>query len=161
MATIHQKIAILRSLEREDGSIDPEALLAVAAADDHPLHSDFEWNNEVAGHQHRLTQARSIIRAVRLHHPVPSVPIPLNVPAYVRDLRSETSGYRAILKVRDDGAAARETVLDAMSRASAAIRRAKSLAVVFGTEDLVDQAEALVREIVERVRITDQPGGEA
>lgn len=161
MATIHQKIAILKSLETPDGHIDPEALVAVAADDDHPLHNDFTWDTEKAAHERRLDQARSLIRSVRLHHPVASMPIPISVPAYVRDLRAETKGYRAILKVRDEETVARTTVLDAMSRASAAIRRAKTLAVVFNAEDLVDQVESLVDEIVERVRITDQPGGEA
>lgn len=161
MTTIFEKIAILKSLEREDGSIAPEDLVSVAQDPGHPLHSDFEWDDAVAGPKYRLGQARSIIRAVRLHHTVASSPIPLTMPAYVRDLRAETSGYRAILQVRDDAETARSTVIDAMSRASAAMRRAKTLAVVFGTEDLIDQIEGLIGEVVKRAQITDAPEGEA
>jgi hypothetical protein len=161
MATMFQKIAILKTLEREDGSILPEDVVAVAENPGHALHSDFEWDNEIAGPKYRLGQARSLIRAVRLHYKTSSVPLAIQIPAYVRDLRAETSGYRAVLQIRDDRDVARDTVIDAMSRAAAAMRRAKTLAVVFDTEDLIDQIEGLVGEVVRRVNINEQPGGEA
>lgn len=162
MTTIHQKIAILKTLEREDGSIDPNDLVAVAQDPGHVLHADFEWDDTIAGPKYRLGQARAIIRSVTFHHKVESSPIPLTMPSYVRDLRANTAGsYRAVLKVPDDRETARVTVLDAMSRASAAMRRAKSLAVVFGADDLVNQIEELVGEVTQRVSITDAPIGEA
>ena len=49
-------------LKRQDGSYSPADL--VDWAEDHPksaLHSQFEWNDEKAGREYRLLQARRII----------------------------------------------------------------------------------------------------
>lgn len=49
-----------------DRGLELTAEIAVEEAKDpdHPAHGGFEWNNKAAGHQHRLEQARSMIRAV-------------------------------------------------------------------------------------------------
>lgn len=46
------------------GELTPEDVLADAQHDNSPLHSFFEWDNTAAAHQHRLAQARGLIRAV-------------------------------------------------------------------------------------------------
>ena len=38
--------------------LTPEAVVAVATAPDHVLHESFEWNDTVAGHSHRVWQAK-------------------------------------------------------------------------------------------------------
>lgn len=46
------------------GEITPEDILDDAKHDNSPLHSFFEWDDSVAAHQHRLAQARGLIRSV-------------------------------------------------------------------------------------------------
>lgn len=46
------------------GELTPEDVLADAKHDNSPLHSYFEWNDSEAAHQHRLSQARGLIRSV-------------------------------------------------------------------------------------------------
>jgi hypothetical protein len=47
------------------------ALVVDAARDPvHPLHSQFEWDDSIAGEKYRQTQARQLIRSVRVVQPV-------------------------------------------------------------------------------------------
>ncbi len=46
------------------GELTPEDVLADAKHDNSPLHSFFEWDDSAAAHQHRLAQARGLIRSV-------------------------------------------------------------------------------------------------
>jgi len=46
------------------GELTPEDVLADAKHDNSPLHSFFEWDDTAAAHQHRLAQARGLIRSV-------------------------------------------------------------------------------------------------
>ena len=50
--------------ERFKGELTPEDILDDAKNPNSPLHSFFEWNDGEAAHQHRLQQARGLIRSV-------------------------------------------------------------------------------------------------
>lgn len=50
--------------EKFKGELTPEDILADAKNDNSPLHSFFEWSDSAAAHQHRLQQARGLIRSV-------------------------------------------------------------------------------------------------
>lgn len=55
----------IESLRQERGGrLVPTDLVADATYDDSPLHDLFEWDDEVAAHEHRLNQARYIIRSI-------------------------------------------------------------------------------------------------
>lgn len=62
-----------RELERirrhSDGRLEPEAVVATAAHTDSPLHPAFEWDDEMAAVEHRLNQARNLIRSIRIVDP--------------------------------------------------------------------------------------------
>lgn len=64
---------------RSRGETDAaEAVLEAARDEASPLHSRFEWDDAKAGHEHRLTQARHLIRSidiVRIDKRGDSVPI--------------------------------------------------------------------------------------
>lgn len=55
----------LLAIRAEHGRLTPHVVVEVAAAEDHPLHGRFEWDDSVAGHKYRLQQARDLIRVVR------------------------------------------------------------------------------------------------
>ena len=45
-----------------DGSVRPTTLVDESKPEEAPLHNHFEWNNDKAGEEYRLIQARKIIR---------------------------------------------------------------------------------------------------
>jgi len=79
--------------EKFKGEITPEDVLEDAKNDNSPLHSFFEWSDSAAAHQHRLQQARGLIRsvvAVYVREDKPAV----KTRAYVHIPQGETSHYR-------------------------------------------------------------------
>jgi hypothetical protein len=55
----------LLAIRSEHGRLTPAAVVAAATAKNHPLHDRFEWDDKVAGHKYRLSQARELIRVVK------------------------------------------------------------------------------------------------
>lgn len=51
---------------RESGPLTASRVLAAASRARHPLHGKFEWDDAVAAHQHRLSQARQLIANVTI-----------------------------------------------------------------------------------------------
>ena len=101
---------ILDQIEQRDGAIRTETLVAEARAETHPLHAFFEWNDADAAHQHRLDQARRLVRAVRVNYVTADDSV-LSSPAYVSvrvkdggedDADARSRAYRSVEKVMAD-----------------------------------------------------------
>lgn len=55
----------LERIRREHGGqLRPEDIVQEAADPNHPLHPAFTWDDSVAGHKHRLWEARMLVRSV-------------------------------------------------------------------------------------------------
>lgn len=75
------------------GELTPEDILVDAKHDNSPLHSFFEWDDSAAAHQHRLAQARGLIRSVVAIYVQPDKPA-VRQKAYVHIAQGDTSHYR-------------------------------------------------------------------
>ncbi len=51
---------------KNGGSLTASALLDGAKSNRNVLHKAFEWDDAVAGHEYRLTQARTMIRSIKV-----------------------------------------------------------------------------------------------
>jgi hypothetical protein len=91
-----QKIGeTLAKLSTENGGrLMPEKVLNAAKNKSNTLHQHFEWDDAVAAHAHRLDQARTIIRAIR----VEDVETGANQPAYISVADGGTA-YRSVEEV--------------------------------------------------------------
>lgn len=60
----------LRRLHDQHGGLFPEKVVDAARVDTSPLHEHFTWDDSEAAHQHRLNEARFLIREVKIvvHH---------------------------------------------------------------------------------------------
>lgn len=67
----------------DSGGLTPQRMVGMARDPEHPLHPEFEWDNEVAGEQHRLAQARKLIRRVRIVYRVDKEGRNVSVRAFV------------------------------------------------------------------------------
>lgn len=56
----------LLRIQQEHGGIEPCTVVETAADPKNPLHPAFEWDDTEAARQHRLAQARGLIKSVRL-----------------------------------------------------------------------------------------------
>lgn len=55
---------IMEQLEQSEAGLSPASLLDASRDENAPLHGEFEWRDDVAAEQYRLTQAGGIIRNV-------------------------------------------------------------------------------------------------
>jgi hypothetical protein len=150
MTNLAEVAVELKKLERPDGRILPEDVVAAAENKKSPLHSFFEWDPDEAAKQYRLAQARQLIGRIKIEVQVEE--ITLRAPHYVRDLSPGAGdAYRDILRVRSDADVARDSVLREMTRVNQAARRAKAVAAVLGEagdiDKIIDLAESVLRTV--------------
>ena len=80
--------------QRLNGELQPADVVADAKNPNSPLHSFFEWSDTKAAHEHRLQQARGLIRsvvAIYVREEKPAV----RTRAFVHIPQGETSHYRS------------------------------------------------------------------
>lgn len=56
----------LQSIYDQRGQLTPSLIVDEARDTAHPLHSRFEWNDDVAGEKYRQQQAHELIRSVKV-----------------------------------------------------------------------------------------------
>lgn len=148
MASMKEVAEQLRLLEK-DGRLDPADVVEAARNPDSILHGYFEWDDSEAAKQHRLGQARQLIRRVKIEVVVRDVPV--DVVRYVRDTEDGAGHYRDIMRVRDEADVARAAVIDEMMRVSKAVRRAKAVAAVLGVADDIGRIGDIAASVTDQV----------
>lgn len=147
----------LEQLE-ENGNLNPATVVDAARDPASPLHDFFEWDNNAAAEQYRLSQARLLIRRVKIQVTVRE--IPMDVMRYVRD-PDEPGNYSNIVRVRSDEDRSRRIVIDEMSRVAQAAKRARAIAAVLGSIEQVEEIIRLAEIVVHRASATDEANGNA
>lgn len=56
----------LQRIYDERGELRPEVVVEIAAAEDHPLHEHFTWDDSEAAHKCRVMEAAALIRRVQV-----------------------------------------------------------------------------------------------
>lgn len=68
--------AVVKVAKKNGGNVEPQLLVDAARPKNHVLHPEFEWDDTEAARQHRLSQARGILR----HLVIEDYDIPSNRP---------------------------------------------------------------------------------
>lgn len=92
-AVVGARLEMLR--KQLSGELTPEDVLQDAKSKKSPLHSFFEWDDGEAAHQHRLQQARGLIRSVVAIYTHPDRPA-TKQRAYVHIAERDTPHYREL-----------------------------------------------------------------
>lgn len=127
--------SVLDTIEQRHGTLTPAAVVQEASKISHPLHSHFEWDDRKAAHQHRLNQARALIRSVRVV--IKSETTRLTHASYIHDpsLPPGKAGYAKVLRIKTEQDLAMEALESEIDRAAGALNRAYSIAVGLGDND--------------------------
>lgn len=152
MLTQERKRELLEEISRRNGGVvRPQDVVREAASPSHELHGVFNWDDKTAAHEHRLEQARELIRSVRVV--VTTEKKQVEVVYYTRDPRLPTTeaGYIALPKLQTDAEIARQAIAAEFGRSLAALRRARDLAIALGADtkidNLIEAIEALAGEL--------------
>ena len=93
-------------IERMDeacGGVTPDALLADAESAASPLHSEFIWDDREAAQEHRLNQARYILRSITVRFEEDKPAVRAFEPIVVRvEGQKERQSYEHIARIMDD-----------------------------------------------------------
>jgi len=155
---MEQISAALKELESVSGKLDPAEIVKFAADHpDSPLFAWFTWDDTEAAKRYRLTQARELIRTVKIT--VTILDHKVSAPGYVRD--PEATGdagiYRSIHHVKTDKEIARDVMVEEMKRVSNAISRANQIAHFLEAEDEIREIQRLVAALARRIGIDGIP----
>lgn len=84
----------LEKIEARDGEITPRAVVEEARPEGSKLHNVFEWDDEKAAEQYRLTQASHFIRCIVVR-PMPEDKVKEPVRMYINQNPTDTGQYRS------------------------------------------------------------------
>ena len=90
----------LRAIQTVHGELTPHAVVQDAESESSPLHPCFEWDDDKAAHQFRLTQARKLIGSIVVAQ-IEDKPLGEEVRAFVH-LTAEAPRYEAVEVVMRD-----------------------------------------------------------
>jgi hypothetical protein len=126
------------------GRLTAEMVVQAARDEESPLHDFFTWDDAAAAAEHRIAQARALIRSVRVVFRTETVTV--RAPYFIRDPEMPPSeqGYISLPQLRTDEDAARAAITTEFARAAAALQRARSIAVALGLEgEVMELADRL------------------
>lgn len=150
---------LLKIADRE-GRLEAETVVAHATPEDHPLHPQFEWNNDKAGHKYRVDQARRLIQSVHVVYRPRNEGTTI-AQIFVRDPSRDPQvpGYRTVETIKSDAEMAARAVQNEFDRCDVILRRAHELAEVLGmasrVQHILDQIAAL-RADLKTSRLTSE-----
>ncbi len=146
-----QREAIAKEVEditiANGGVLTPEDAVEAAKSEKSAMHDYFEWDDTVAGHQHRLAQARALFKTIRVE--IKTEVTVLSAPKYIRDPSAEdrAQGYREVVEVRTKADLSRDAMAGELKRARAYLHRSLAIAQALGMDAeilmLVESLDAL------------------
>jgi hypothetical protein len=128
MANKEDILAELAQLQEQHGTLRAEDVLEFAKDENTALHAEFEWDDTEAARQHRLAQARKIIRInVQV---IPTARGDVTVPVYVSlssDRIQPGGGYRRLEDVMNDSKLRNEFLAQALAEFERVRRKYQNL----------------------------------
>lgn len=94
------------------GKLTPHEVVEASRPDDAPLHSAFEWDDEIAAEKYRETQASYIIRSVEVVPEGSSKPTRAFVSLVINENEREYHEINKVLRIRSE----RELLLEEAKR---------------------------------------------
>jgi hypothetical protein len=149
-AAIRDRLARLTRIG--NGRLTPTAVVEDAQSEDSPLHPFFEWDDDKAAHEHRLDQARRLIRSVKINEVIDRRNV--SVVAYVHDPSDQSKqGYVETISLINDRERALETLLREFTRIAGIMKRTRDIAAVLDLEQELDELLASINVFIERATL--------
>ena len=133
-------------------SLRPEDVLDSARRESSPLHSMFEWNDTIAAHEHRLSQARGILRYIVVTVDDSTDAIPVRMFFNMKQGAGEQNLYIPTVRVMSDADLRKQLVATALSEADSWRRRYESLHELSRVFAELDRVRADNKQVKARAR---------
>jgi hypothetical protein len=132
--------AEIERIESVAGVCSPRALVNESRPEDAPLHEVFEWDNEVAGEQFRVIQARAVIRNVVIVDGESALPAFVHVTVTDAESDEDREGYMNSAAAMAEARTRTQVLREAVGQLNGLRRRyadLQELAVVWTAVDQV------------------------
>jgi hypothetical protein len=138
------KLELLKIYTEQGGKLTPEKVLEVASGSVHPLHSYFEWDDTTAAIEYRLSQARSLIKSIKVNVVTPADQL-IEVRAYVSlpSDRVKGDGYRHITDVLNSTQLRAELISDIRRTADEWSKKASLFGAVLDVQKINELIEGV------------------
>lgn len=140
----YERLEVIR--EQCGGLLKADGILADAAAEASPLHPFFEWDDSVAAREHRLEQARLLVRSIRVVIQSNGKAAPMR--AYVHIDRPDINAYMTTASVMSDLDLSQMTLAKAKADLRSWRDRYQELQVLAEIKPVFEAIEAVVEEPV-------------
>lgn len=132
--------------EKNGGSLLPEAVVKSAKSSRSPLHSVFQWDDDVAANLYRVDQARHLIRSIEVTYAeLPEAPVrAFHVQRIEEEDGSERNAYWRTEEILDDDDARVDLLARAMSELQSVRRRYRVLNELSG---IFSEIEKVVEKV--------------
>lgn len=111
----HREVERIRA--KHGGEATPEAVVEAAKSKRNPLHEEFEWDDAVAANEHRLEQARWMLRSIQIVREDVRTDRPQRLYEVVRTRVEGERKARNVYRTVDDIMADPQTRAELLSRA--------------------------------------------
>lgn len=128
---------------QNNGALTPDALLERARSANSAVHGHFEWDDSKAAHQHRLSQAGDLIRAITIDISRSNIEPPKTIRAFVSVERQGERSYTSTVHALSDAELRRQVVAKAWADLEAWRERHRDLtefARIFSAMDATEVA---------------------
>lgn len=134
---IEEELEMLR--DQHGGVVPPEAVVEFARDPATALHAKFEWDDEKAAHEHRLNQARFLLRTIVKYEE--HVHEPVRVYVSLPSDRKPGGGYRVLAQVMSDEDRRAELMRMALTELCAVKRKYAQLSALNPVFREIDKAQ--------------------
>jgi hypothetical protein len=133
----------IERLNREVGAADPRSFVDVSRPENAPTHDLFEWDDAKAAEEYRVTQARSVIRRIRIVNDETdeAQPEPAFVHVKVVSEDGVTEGYKPTSEVRATPDLHRFVLREAIEQLRGLQRRYRHLEELAPLSPVIDEIE--------------------
>lgn len=146
----------LRDIHR----LQPEDVRDLARDPSSSLHRHYNWDKDAVHEEYLLEQSRHIIRSYKIVIDIEEIPVKIS--RYIPDPVAQPKGpFIETLSLRDDKIKAREAVLSKLRQTLNDFNSARTLAIVLGLADEMDELITQVGLFEGAVRRTGRGGPEA
>lgn len=132
----------LESIRKDEGGdLTPASVVARARSANSSLHDHFEWNDERAAEQHRLSQAGEIIRSITIDISRSNVEPAKPIRAYVSVQQEEGRSYTSTVHAMGSADLRRQVVQSAWKELLAVRRKYEGLEELARVFTAIDEAQ--------------------
>jgi hypothetical protein len=114
-AVAHKEVERIRI--KNGGDIDAEQIVQAAESKRNPLHKEFEWDDALAAHQHRLEVGRLLLRSLVVVRDDISTDRPQRVYHHISTPATKTEETKRVYRTAEDVLADPDTRADLLRRA--------------------------------------------